>query len=196
MRSGLVLAGGRSPRFGDRDGALAEVDGTPAVRRIAERLDSIVDEVVVHCRAEQRSAVDAALAGLDCRLAVDPVPDEGPIAGMRTGFRVASGDRAAVVACDMPRTDAHLLDRLFESCGATAVPRSDGRLHPLHAVYDAAAARAACERTLAAGSRRLYDLLARVDPVVVDVEKARPETPLAEVAAPTDLTAVTDRLGG
>jgi molybdopterin-guanine dinucleotide biosynthesis protein A len=91
---------------------------------------------------------------------------------MRTGLRVARGDRVAVVACDMPLVDPELFERLFERSGTAAVPRADGHLQPLHAVYGRHAARFACDRTLANGSRRLADALARLDPVVVDVASA------------------------
>ncbi|MCD2199338.1 molybdenum cofactor guanylyltransferase [Halobacterium sp. KA-4] len=169
MRTGLVLAGGHSTRFGEADKSVATVDENPMVRRVAERIDSVTDELVVNCRDDQRTAITDALDGLDYRMAVDPIPDEGPVAGMRTGLRVARGDRVAVVACDMPLADPELFERLFERSGTAAVPRADGHLQPLHAVYGRHAARFACDRTLANGSRRLADALARLDPVVVDV---------------------------
>ncbi|MCU4800684.1 molybdenum cofactor guanylyltransferase [Halobacteria archaeon HArc-gm2] len=195
MRSGLVLAGGRSTRFGEVDKSLAEVDGGPMIRRVADRLREVTDELVVNYRDEQRAAVADALDGVTYREAVDPVPDEGPVAGMRTGLRVASGNAVAVVACDMPRADPALFERLFAAVDSAAVPRADGRLHPLHAVYDRHAGRVACDRTLAAGSRRLYDVLARVDPVVVDADDVtRYRSPFTNVNSRADLAAVTGRI--
>jgi molybdopterin-guanine dinucleotide biosynthesis protein A len=176
MRTGLVLAGGHSTRFGEADKSVAAVDEQPMVRRVAERVDSVTDELIVNCRDDQRVAITEALEGLDYRLAVDPIPDEGPVAGMRTGLRVARGDAVAVVACDMPLVDPELFERLFERVDTAAVPRADGHLQPLHAVYGRHAARFACDRTLANGSRRLADALARLDPVVVDVASADPFT--------------------
>ncbi len=189
-RSALILAGGRSTRFGDADKAVATVDGTPMVRRVAERVGGVTDELVVNCRATQREAVVDALDGLAHRVAVDPVPDGGPVAGMRAGLRVASGDSVGVVGCDMPLADPALFDRLFETGGDVAVPRADDRLQPLHAVYDPDRARAACDGTIATGSRRLADVLARLDPVVVDVDA---DEPFTNVNTRADLAALTDR---
>lgn len=176
MRTGLVLAGGYSTRFGDADKALARVGDAPLVRRVADRVAGVTDELVVNCRDDQRAAFTDALDGLTHRLAVDPVPDRGPVAGMRTGLRAACGDAVAVVACDMPRADPALFDRLFDRAAPAAVPRANGQLQPLHAVYDRHRARSACERTLASGSRRLGDALARLEPVLVDVPTADPFT--------------------
>lgn len=193
MRSGLVLAGGHSTRFGDADKAVARVDGAPLIRRVAERVAGVTDELVVNCRDGQRAAITGALDGLDYRLAVDPVPDEGPVAGLRTGLRVARGDAVAVVACDMPHADPALFERLFERADAAAVPRANGHLQPLHAVYGRHAARFACDRTLANGSRRLADALARLDPTVVDVAA---ETTFTNVNTKDDLLRVRGTLSG
>ena len=196
MRSALILAGGRSTRFGDADKSLAEVEGTPMIRRVADRLAEVCDELVVNCRDDQRAAVADALEGCAHWVAVDPVPDEGPVAGMRTGLRVANGNAVAVVACDMPRIDPALFERLFGAVDTAAVPRADGRLHPLHAVYDRHEARVACDRTMAAGSARLYDVLARVDPVVVDVDDAVDgDSPFTNVNTRADLRAVSGGIG-
>lgn len=197
MRSALILAGGRSARFGDADKLLADVAGRPMIRRVADRMVEITDELVVNCRDDQRAPVAEALDGLDYRVAVDPVPDEGPVAGMATGLREANGLLVAVVAGDMPLADPALFERLFgrysKTGEAAAVPRADGRLQPLHAVYDEQALRIACEETVAAGSARLQDVLARVDSVVVDVDDEVGEhSPFTNVNTRADLRSVTD----
>ena len=91
MRSGVIVAGGRSTRFGDADKAVAELAGTPMVRRVADRVAPAVDEVVVNCRADQREAIDAALDGFDhpVSFALDPEPDLGPLAGIAVGLDAA-----------------------------------------------------------------------------------------------------------
>ncbi|MGB9966030.1 molybdenum cofactor guanylyltransferase [Halobacterium hubeiense] len=193
MRTGLVLAGGASTRFGEADKSTAPVGDRPMVRRVADRLAGVVDELVVNCRADQRAGIASALDGLDYRLAVDPVPDEGPVAGMRTGLRVARGDAVGVVACDMPHADPGLFERLFDRADTAAVPRADDHLQPLHAVYGRHAARFACDRTLADGSRKLADALARLDPAVVDVADA---TPFTNVNTKADLLRVRGTIDG
>lgn len=169
MRSAVVLAGGYSTRFGERDKATAELDGVPLVRRVVERVAPAVDEVVVNCREDQRDAIETALGGLDHRFAVDPVPDGGPVAGIRTGCRVAGGSWTFVTACDMPRVHPVLAEHLFEVAEDDgAVPRVEGRCRPLAATYRTAAAVEAADTVLGLGSRAVTDVLPRLSVVTVD----------------------------
>ncbi|WP_135365402.1 molybdenum cofactor guanylyltransferase [Halosimplex halophilum] len=188
MRSALLLTG-----VGNALGS--STDDAP-LGRVADAVAPAVDEVVVACSADDRSAASEAVGDRPHRLAVDPIADEGPVAAIRTGVRVASGDAVAVVAGDVPTVDTSLLDDCFETCDdAAAVPRSDGRLHPLHAVYDTGAARVACDHTLAAGSGRLYDVLSRLDPVVVDAQAPDVDAHPLTAGSHADLAPATDRLG-
>ncbi|WP_415379037.1 molybdenum cofactor guanylyltransferase [Halosimplex sp. TS25] len=189
MRSAVLLAG-----VDDALSANAS-DATVPLREAAAAVEPVVDEVVVACRDGHRAAVADALGDVTHRLAVDPGANEGPVASMRTGVRVANGDAVAVVAGDVPTVDASLLGALFDACDAAAVPRSDGRLHPLHAVYEADAARVACDRTLASGSGRLYDVLSRLDPVVVDADAPDVDAHPLTVGSHADLATASDRLG-
>lgn len=232
-RTGLVLAGGRSTRFGEADKALADLVGAPLISHTVAALAPVVDELVVNCRADQRDEFVAALDGFDSegrtpsgsgtqsgddvRFAVDPVPDEGPVAGLRTGLRVARGRYVAVVGCDQPflrtPTVAVLFDRAEgggdDGAGgaapertAGAAPLVDGRRQPLGVVYPTAAASRAAERTLAAGSGALRDVLARVDPVAVPVASGvvrdiDTRTELADVSGGLDTSSAdtTDMIG-
>lgn len=61
--AGLVLAGGGSTRFGDADKLLAELDGTPLVRRVTDRLASRTDRLVVVARPGGQSTIRDLFAG-------------------------------------------------------------------------------------------------------------------------------------
>lgn len=197
-RSGLLLAGGRSTRFDDGDKALAPLAGAPLVAHAAAALAPAVDELVVNCRADQRDPLREALGGIDerVRFAVDPVPDEGPVAGLVTGLRVTRGRYAVVAACDQPFLRTATVERLFERAeepgGDGAAPLIDGRREPLGAVYRVDRTREAAERTLAAGSRRLRDTLARVDPPAVSV----PPATTLDIDTRDELTDVQSKYGG
>ncbi|AUV80732.1 molybdenum cofactor guanylyltransferase [Salinigranum rubrum] len=156
MRSGVIVAGGRSTRFGDRDKAVADLAGMPMIRRVADRVARACDRLVVNCRADQRDAIDAALAGADPTFAVDADPDRGPVAGIRTGLRAVETEYAAVVACDMPFVDPDFLAYLFERAAGhdAAVPRPGEFDEPLQAVYRATAMADACDDALAASEGR------------------------------------------
>jgi molybdopterin-guanine dinucleotide biosynthesis protein A len=166
----VLLAGGRSRRYPDGDKALAEIGGQPMCRRTVSDLPG--DELVVNCREDQRPALREALGGLDSRFAVDPVPDRGPLAGLLTALRLTAADRAIVVACDMPYFDRATARALTDALddAETALVETGGHTQPLGAAYRVVPAREACETTLACGSNRLVDAVARLDATLVDTD--------------------------
>ena len=177
MRSVVVVAGGRSTRFGEADKAVADLAGTPMIRRVADRLLDVCDELVVNCRADQREAIGTALADypLPVRYALDAEADRGPMAGIMVGLREARGAYAAVVACDMPFVDAGFLEHLFDCATGhdAAVPRPDEWFQTTQAVYRADAMAAACERALERGETKILAPLEDLDWVVVDDRRVR-----------------------
>ncbi|KTG09104.1 molybdenum cofactor guanylyltransferase [Haloprofundus marisrubri] len=173
MRTAVIIAGGRSTRFGDADKATADLAGTPMIRRVGDRLVGVVDELVVNCRADQRAAVLEAFEGYPHPVSIveDETPDEGPMSGIRTGLRAASGEYAVVVACDMPFVDPGVISYLFERVEEhdAAVPQLEDKwFQTTHAVYRAEAMADACDEALAEGARKIIDPLFELDYVVVD----------------------------
>ncbi|MDS0223201.1 molybdenum cofactor guanylyltransferase [Haloarcula sp. S1AR25-5A] len=182
MRAGVIVAGGRSTRFGDSDKAVAELSGTPMIRRVADRLGQVVDELVVNCRDDQVDAIDAALSGhaFDPAFALDEDPDQGPMAGIATGLGAVEGEYAAVVACDMPFVDPAFISYLFERAASheAAVPRPDEWFQTTQAVYHADAMRAACRRALERGEHKVVEPIFDLDYVVVEREDVLEHTSL------------------
>jgi len=176
-RTGVVVAGGRSTRFGDREKALAQLDGEPMLTRVVAALAELGDTVVVNCRPEQRAAFADALAGVDTDVlwALDERPDEGPLAGLATALSTVETERAVVLGCDMPLADpdalAALLDRLGDS--DAAVPQTDGGPEPLHAAYRVEPTIATARAALDDGQRSLRALLDGLDVEYVEGVPAR-----------------------
>lgn len=189
MRAGAIIAGGRSTRFSDSDKAVAELAGTPMVRRVADSLAAPTEALVVNCRPDQREAIERALDsyGNSVQFAEDPEPDRGPMAGIGTACRAAAdagADYAFVAACDMPFLDPALVDRCFDrATGSTdegsemseshdaVVPRPDEWYATTHAAYRASAMADACERALARGDRKILAPLEELDWVVIEREE-------------------------
>ena len=199
MRSGVIIAGGRSTRFGDADKAVAPLAGVPMVRRVADRLSPVVDEVVVNCRPDQREAIDDALAGyeLPVGFALDAEPDQGPMAGIRDGLRGTSGEHAFVVACDMPFVDPDTANCLFDRCDGSveppaeaddvgeppyeaAVPRlGDGWYQTTQAVYKPEPMADACDAALERGDRKILAPLEHLTYAVVGEAELTPRVDLS-----------------
>ena len=172
-----MIAGGRSTRFGDEDKAVADLAGTPMVRRVADRLAPAVESLVVNCREDQRDAIAAALDGYDLPVAfaLDEDPDEGPMAGIRTGLRAVESEYAFVAACDMPFIDPDLVAYLLERAEGSdaAVPRPDEWFETTHAAYRADAMADACDAALERGDRKIIAPLFDLDYVTVGAEELR-----------------------
>jgi len=171
----VVLAGGRSTRYGGGDKALADLAGTPMLRRVVDRLAPAVDSLVINCRREQTDALRAAMAGspLPIRFAEDSVPDLGPLGGIRTGLRAVTEqdehEYTFVVACDMPFLDPDFVSYLFDRAAGhdAAVPRIDEWFQTTHAVYRTESMAAACHAALERGEGKTLAALAELDYVVV-----------------------------
>lgn len=133
--SGLVLAGGASRRMGT-DKAWVEVGGVTLAARAVRTLRVLCAEVLVASGDGRR------LPGVGDRQVPDVLPDAGPLAGIVAGLDAASHDLVAVAAVDLPFASSAVFRLLLDSRGAerAVVPRVDGRLQPLHAVYARSAA--------------------------------------------------------
>lgn len=199
--SAVVVAGGRSRRFGTRDKALARVAGRPMLARVCDALAPAVDELVVNCRADQAATVRDHLRSrsLPTTVAVDPVPDRGPLAGLHTGLAAASGPHAVVASCDLPRLAQSVPRALLATCAATdapAVPRVDGHRQPLCAAYPVERTREACAAALAADERSVHALLDRLDPAVVSADALPGAATVESVDTPADARRAERRLDG
>jgi molybdopterin-guanine dinucleotide biosynthesis protein A len=181
--TGIVVAGGRSTRFGEREKALAEFDGRPMLAHVVGTLAAVADSVVVNCRRDQRTAFADALADLDVdlRWALDERGDEGPLSGLATALSTVDTELAVVLGCDMPLAEpsvlADLRDRL--AAGDAVVPRTAQGPEPLHAVYRADRTLSAARATLAEGERSMRALLPRL--AVQYVEEGVPTRSLTSV---------------
>ena len=178
MRAGVILAGGRSSRFGEDDKALADLDGVPMIRRVADQLTDAVDTLVVNCRPNQTRPLSEALSDypLEVTVAEDAEPDRGPMTGIYTGLRATDAEYAVVVACDMPFVDPDFVEHLFERASGyeAAVPRlADGWFQTTQAVYRSRPMAAACEQALARGEQKIIEPLFDLDYVVVDETAVR-----------------------
>lgn len=194
-RSGVVLAGGHSRRFGAGDKALAELEGEPLLVRVARRVATVVGDVTVSCRPSQAEQFERALSAAPVdRVVTDRVRDAGPLGGIEAGLDVASGVSTAIVACDMPFTDPALLDRQFEratSVEAVVPEGRDGELQPLQAVYETGPMQDAVAGHLPDGGS-VHQVLETLDVDVVPAGSI-PERTLHNVNTRADLLAAKRR---
>ena len=127
---GLVLAGGRSVRFGGEK-AVALLKGRPLLLWAAERLRSVCVNVGANVRPGTEAEALANAAGLPT-LYDAPGDASGPLAGVKAGLEWAKSQGAlalAVSPCDAPLLPDDLYVRLIEHAegGAAMAETRDGR---------------------------------------------------------------------
>lgn len=186
---GVVLAGGSGRRIGGAK-AIVELRGRPLVEYPLRALQEVLTDVVV---VAKRGSALPPLSGVP--VWVEPAEPRHPLAGIVHALEGAGaavprpeGAREILVSAgDLPFLAPELVARLVRvDAGdrAAVVPRAGGRLQPLLARYAPGA-----YAPLAAALRRdplpsLTDAVAALDPVILDVDDARP---FFNVNAPEDL---------
>ena len=136
-----------------RDKAALSFGDETLLARVVRTAQMVVDDVVVVGESD-------AVWPDGVRVVRDPVDGLGPLAGLVTGLMAAHGDRALLLACDMPLLVPAVLRRILESAGdaEACVPLVDGVPMATCAVYGRCLLeRAQCQ--LASGSRSLRALL-------------------------------------
>jgi molybdopterin-guanine dinucleotide biosynthesis protein A len=138
---GVVIAGGRSVRFGGEKAA-AILAGKPLLMWAVRRLQHSCAAVAVNVRPGTEAEALAQAAGL--HLLYDAPGDAaGPLAGVKVGlaWAVGLGARAlAVSPCDAPLLPDDLYVRLIKAAGSGAAMAETPEGHqPLCAVWPASA---------------------------------------------------------
>lgn len=127
----LILAAGRSTRYGGSNKLLADLDGVPIVRRVALAALESRARPVVAVTGHQSDRVAEALKGLDVQLVHNPNYAKGLSTSLKTGIGTLAADTDGAIVClgDMPRIEASHIDRLI-----SAFAPKEGRLIalPLH----------------------------------------------------------------
>lgn len=152
---GLILAGGKSTRMGGvHKGALMLGNETFTMRLIKE-----MQKEVQNIWISYGETIHGEYPG--CRIVQDEYIGCGPIGGLCAGLRKSRSEIVFAAACDMPFLEMELFDVLCgyleEDCDGV-VPVTDGRIHPLAAVYRKRAAET-FEKQILAGQYRLTGAL-------------------------------------
>ena len=159
--TGLILAGGKSSRFGS-DKASALLRGRPLLQWAVTALEPVVDALVVV------KAVGQRLPSLEHSVPLVVVEDAyeamGPLAGLATGFRAVRSDFCFATACDAPLLMPAVVGLLASKAedADVVVPDVGGFMQPLAAVYRVAECATVFEARIGRGELKIvpaFDLL-------------------------------------
>jgi molybdopterin-guanine dinucleotide biosynthesis protein A len=120
------------------------------VLRIVRELRPLVDEVVL-------LANDHDLAGVlpEARVVFDPQPHAGVLPALAAGLAAARGEVCLAVACDMPFASRRVFELLLGMDADVVIPRAQGYLEPMHAVYRRVTVLGAIQAALRRGEQRM-----------------------------------------
>ncbi len=155
----IVLAGGRSARFGS-DKLAFDVDGRTMLDRSIDAVRVVTARMVVVLAPDTVRSFDQPVP---IEVVHDGAAYEGPLAGLAAALGTVTTPTALVVAGDMPRMASSVLLRLSTTVGSEhpavnlEVP---GRIQPLPMAIRVDAAKPAAAALLARGERSLRALLA------------------------------------
>jgi len=182
-RTVVVLAGGRSSRFG-RDKLAEPIDGRPVLDRTIAALGDLADEILVVTGPDSVIAVPEGV-----HVVRDRVAFKGPLVGLVTGLEAARHGTVVVVGADMPwlRTEvlALMLAAVRPDIGAVVLG-SGGRRQQLPLVLGRDVSLEVARRLTDSGERRLGALLDALEVAVVAEETWRMIDPDAETLRDID----------
>jgi molybdopterin-guanine dinucleotide biosynthesis protein A len=158
--TGIVLAGGRSARYGS-DKLAAELDGRPLLHHAIEAILAVAPEVIVVASPDRHPAMPAG-AGDRVRICHDSEAFGGPLAGVAVALDLVRTSTALVAGGDMPSLVPAVLHRLASAVSPSrpaVVLEVPGRVQPLPMALDVDAAHAAAAGVLGRGGRSLWEFL-------------------------------------
>jgi molybdopterin-guanine dinucleotide biosynthesis protein A len=187
--TGLVLAGGRSSRFG-RDKLAERLDGRTLLESAIEGVTPGSTEILVVAAPDAAPDLPAG-----ARLVHDPVAFEGPLAGVAAGLRAARESIVLVVGGDMPTLVGAVIDSMLaalEVAGVqAAVLEHEGRARPLPIALRRDPALATADSLLADGERRLRALTKALETTIIPEATWRALDPygmtVRDIDTPADL---------
>jgi molybdopterin-guanine dinucleotide biosynthesis protein A len=138
---GVVIAGGRSVRFGGEK-AVAGLAGKPLLMWAAERLARTCTAVAINARPDTEAEALARAEGLTV---LHDIPGDaaGPLSGVKVGLLWAQELGASAIAvspCDVPLLPDNVFARLIEAAGTgAAMAETVERAQPQCAVWPVSA---------------------------------------------------------
>ena len=128
--TGVVLAGGKSTRYGTNK-AFVEIQGIRLVERTIRVMGSVFQRLLIVTNTPDEFAY------LDLPMVEDLIKGFGPLGGIYTGLEAIDDEAGFFVACDMPFLRENFLRHMVSLRGDhdAVVPRVRWMVEPLHALY-------------------------------------------------------------
>ena len=169
---GLVLAGGKSRRMGGHHKGDLKYHEQSFQDHVIAELRKLTDKIFLSYGPVSHGEYP------ECQIVRDKYPEIGPVGGLCAGLEHSEYGMLMVAACDMPLLNADLYRYLWKSLSEKeeerekeydgVVPVTEGKMHPLAAIYRASALRI-LEHQIEENNYRVTDAVKAMDILYVDV---------------------------
>ncbi len=135
--SSIILAGGKSKRFG-KNKAFLKIRGRILIDQIVEKMGRLSNEIIIVTNILKKfDYLPKKFDYLNVKLIKDIIPYKGSLGGIYSGLLFAENNSIFVVACDMPFLNIPLLKYIisFFQDYDVVIPKINNFFEPLHAIY-------------------------------------------------------------
>ncbi|WP_341936629.1 molybdenum cofactor guanylyltransferase MobA [Marinimicrobium sp. C2-29] len=188
---GIILAGGQARRMGGGDKCLLPLGGRTLLQRSIDKATPQVDHLLLSANGNQLRFARSGLTVLP-----DEYPDfPGPLAGIHAGLSWLKSHRPesewlVSFAADTPFFPPDLVERLYDAAqsaqATVAVASSEGRMHPIFALWHHSLLEPVSEALRGEHSPRLQDWVRAQNAVEVSFHNAGFD-PFFNINHPQDL---------
>ncbi len=132
--SAAILAGGTGSRLNGRIKPLIIIEGQMIISRLISVLSDIFQEIIIVTNNPKEFEEFRY-----CKIVQDEIINAGPLGGIHTALKTATGEAVFVFAGDMPFPDKQLIMKMIDayenkSCDAL-IPMIEDYIEPLHSIY-------------------------------------------------------------
>jgi molybdopterin-guanine dinucleotide biosynthesis protein A len=187
--TGVILAGGLAKRMGGGDKCLLPLGGKTLLQRSIERAQPQVSELILNANGNSLRFARSRLPVIADLFANFP----GPLAGIHAALtfmdeRNPNNEWLASFACDTPFFPRDMVQLLLAAAGDSrlVVARSNGRVHPIFALWHASMLGKVEQRLQKGDTPRLQEWIEDFAPVYVDFSSASYD-PFFNINTPQDL---------
>ena len=187
--TGVILAGGLAKRMGGGDKCLLPLGGKTLLQRSIERAQPQVSELILNANGNSLRFARSRLPVIADLFANFP----GPLAGIHAALtfmdeRNPNNEWLASFACDTPFFPRDMVQQLLAAAGDSrlVVARSNGRVHPIFALWHASMLGKVEQRLQKGDAPRLQEWIEDFAPVYVDFSSASYD-PFFNINTPQDL---------
>lgn len=163
--SGVILAGGRSSRYGENKG-FARLNGITLIERVINALQPLFKEIVLITNTPYE------YEHLGLAMHEDIIKGLGPLGGIHTALSKINSEAGFFVACDMPALNRDLIHYMVEVSGNfdVVIPCIAGKMETLHAIYSKTCLKPV-KRLIDSGQRQIFRFFHEVSVRCVEKEE-------------------------